>query len=120
MLAGVGGIVGIKETRLMARALMQRWEISQEQRADLIQTLMQIATDVSNSPRERTTAIKAIISAEKQNQEDEHKVIDVRIQQRNNQLDAIAADLGIEADLIEDAARKSGLIDSSVEESETA
>ena len=97
--------MGIKETRLMARALMQRWNLGEEKRNEIIDVLYSIAKDVSNSPRERTSAAKALMSAEKQNQEDEHKLIDVRIQQRHAELDALAADLGIEVGVIEDATR---------------
>lgn len=47
------------------------------------------------------------MAAEKQNQDDEHKVVDVRIANRHAELDAIAADLGIEIGLVEDAHRSS-------------
>jgi hypothetical protein len=43
---------------------------------------------------------------EAQNQKDEHKVIDVRVQTRHDELAGIAADLGIEVGAIEDAARQ--------------
>jgi hypothetical protein len=44
-----------------------------------------------------------------QNQKDEHKVIDVRVVTRNDQFDAIAAELGITLDLIEHAARQADI-----------
>jgi len=47
-----------------------------------------------------------ILAAEQQNQLDEHKVIDVRVQTRHDELAGIAADLGIEVGAIEDAARQ--------------
>jgi hypothetical protein len=60
----------------------------------------------SDDARIRNAARKVVLEMEAQNQRDEHKVIDVRVQTRNDQLPGIAADLGIEVGLIEDAARK--------------
>ena len=92
--------MSVKETRLIAKALEQRWPVPNEFRASLIRQMMVIVADKSASPRERTSAFKAILAAEKQNQEDEHKILDVSIETRNDRLDAIAADLGIDASLI--------------------
>lgn len=86
---------------------MQRWPISNEIRKAAIGSLVRVLTDSEASHREKTSAAKALMAAERQNQEDEHKVIDVRIQQRNIELDAIARDLGIEVGVIEDATRTS-------------
>ena len=47
------------------------------------------------------------MAAESQNQADEHKVLDVSISTRNAELDAIAADLGIEIGFIEAVSRPS-------------
>ena len=60
----------------------------------------------SDDPRVRNAARKVVLEMEAQNQRDEHKVIDVRVQTRNDELAGIAADLGIEVGLIEDAARQ--------------
>lgn len=95
----------IRDTRQLARALMQRWPINDNMRAGIIATLIKVLKDDDASPREKTSAAKALLAAEKQNQEDEHKLIDVRIQQRHAELDALAADLGIEIGVIEDATR---------------
>ena len=46
------------------------------------------------------------MAAEKQNQEDEHKLVDMRIEDRNHTLDAIAADLGIAVGVVIDAQRQ--------------
>lgn len=59
-----------------------------------------------SSAREVASAAKALMAAEKQNQEDEHKLVDMRIEDRNHTLDAIAADLGIEIGIVEAAQRK--------------
>jgi hypothetical protein len=110
--------MAIRDTRLMARAIEQRWPVPNEMRAGMIRQLMSIIASKDASPREKTSAFKAILAAEKQNQEDEHKLIDVRIQQRNIELDAIAADLGIEVGFIEDATRQAGGGDPGVEDAE--
>jgi len=98
----------IRETRMMARALQQRWPIDDKLRAGIIGALVRVLGDPNASPREKTSAAKALMAAERQNQEDEHKLIDVRIHQRNTELDAIARDLGIDPRLIVDAQRASG------------
>ena len=56
--------MGIRDTRMMARALRERWPIDDRQRELMMRVLMQIAADGGNSARERTQAIKAIISAD--------------------------------------------------------
>lgn len=63
--------MGIRDTRMMARALRERWPIDDRQRELMMRVLMQIAADASNSPRERTSAIKALISADRNNIEQE-------------------------------------------------
>ena len=63
--------MGIRDTRMMARALRERWPIDDRQRELMMRVLMQIAADPSNSPRERTSAIKALISADRNNIEQE-------------------------------------------------
>ena len=92
--------MSVKDTRLIAKALEQRWPVPNELRASLVRQMMAIVADKSASPRERTSAFKAILAAEKQNQEDEHKLLDVSVETRHDRLDAIAADLGIEASFI--------------------
>lgn len=92
---------------MMARALTQRWPIKPEYKDAIIRRLIRVIADPSSSPREITAASKALMAAEKQNQEDEHKVVDVRIANRHAELDAIASDLGIDIRVIEDASRTS-------------
>ena len=60
----------------------------------------------SGDPRAEATAVKNVIAMESLNQKDEHKVIDVRVQTRHDELAGIAADLGIEVGAIEDAERQ--------------
>ena len=85
----------------MAKALEQRWPIKPEYRSAIVRRLIQIVADPSSSAREVTAAARALMFAESQNQSDEHKVIDVNVTTRNDNLDAIAADLGIEIGFIE-------------------
>ena len=93
---------------MMAKAVEQRWPMSTAKRTAIINTLMNILVSTNSSTREKTAAARALMSAEKQNQEDEHKVVDVVISERNHRLDAIAADLGIDQSLIESVARETG------------
>lgn len=100
--------MSVQDTRLMARALTQRWPIKADYRAIIVKQLMKVIADPGTSPREKTAAAKALMAAEQQNQADEHKVVDVSISTRNHRLDAIAADLGIDQGLIESVARETG------------
>ena len=93
--------MSVRDTRLMARAVIQRWPIKPEYREAVIKRLIRVIADPNSSPREVTAASKAIMAAETQNQSDEHKIIDVRIQTEHDRLDAIASDLGIETDIVE-------------------
>jgi hypothetical protein len=84
----------------MARAIEQRWPVPNEMRAGMIRQLMSIIASKDASPREKTSAFKAILAAEKQNQEDEHKAVDIAI--NHDRLLTVAADLGIDPALIID------------------
>ena len=95
----------VSDTRMMAKAVIQRWPISSEYRATIVRRLMRVFADPASSPREVTAAAKALLAAEQQNQSDEHKLIDVSVATRHDELDAIAADLGIEIGLVEAADR---------------
>ena len=99
----------------MAKALTQRWPMSPDIRRMVVGRLIKVMSDPQASPREITSAAKALMSAEKQNQEDEHKLVDVSIESRNIALDAIARDLGVEVALIEAAEGQSSGGDNSTE-----
>lgn len=86
--------MAIDDTRMMARAIIDRWPITSQQRELMIRVLLSIAADQKNSPRERTSAIKALIAADAVNmaqskivQESQHH--HERLQ--SEQLDRIAA-----------------------------
>jgi hypothetical protein len=74
--------MSVQETRMMARALTQRWPVPPEYKTIIVKQLMKVIADPQSSPREKTSAAKALMAAEKQNQEDEHKVVDIEIQRR--------------------------------------
>ena len=60
---------GIRETRLVERALRERWPIPSAIRKPLIERLAEIVEDTASSPREVISAAKAILSASKLNLE---------------------------------------------------
>ena len=92
------------DLRLLRRAIKKRWKIPEEFRGVIVGRLRDI---IENGDEE--IALKAIAEVrqmESQNQKDEHKLVDVSISARNDRLDAIAADLGIDQGLIESVARE--------------
>ncbi len=68
---GSGGATarGIRTTRLLERALRERWPISRKMRKPVIERLYEIVQDTGSSPREVTSAARAILSASKLNLE---------------------------------------------------
>jgi hypothetical protein len=106
--------------RMEARAMEQRWPTKPEYRDALIKRNMNIILNPKSTERAVAAASRVILAAEQQNQLDEHKVIDVRVVTRNDQYDAIAAELGIAPDLIEHAARQADILAGRTEENATA
>lgn len=70
---GLGGNLrpgrGTRDTRLIERALAEQWPIPKKMRKPLIERLNEIVQDTGSSPREVTSAAKAILSASKINLE---------------------------------------------------
>lgn len=92
------------DLRLLRYAIKKRWEIPEAFRGLIVDRLRHVIENGDDD-----IALKAIAETrhlEAQNQKDEHKVIDVHVSARLNQLDALAADLGIEVSALEDATRK--------------
>ncbi len=56
--------MSVRDTRLMARAITERWAISPEYRTLIVQRLMRIIADPESSNREITSAARALISAD--------------------------------------------------------
>ena len=90
---------------MMQRALEQRWPIEPSHKKGIVARLLRIIASDASTPREVTAAAKALLAAESQNQADEHKAVDVELDARNIELDAIAADLGIETSVVVNAER---------------
>jgi len=56
-----------RQTRLVERALRERWRIPKAMRGTLIERLGRIVDDAGSGPREVTSAAKAILTASKIN-----------------------------------------------------
>ncbi len=65
--------VGIRDTRLIEKAIKKRWPIKDEHKLGLVSRMERIVADPDSSPREVTSAFNSLLSAESQNQADEHK-----------------------------------------------
>jgi len=91
--------------KLERQAMKRRWNIPPEKMKAMIDRQCDIATDRMTPNRESTAAFNAILAAESQNQKDEHKIVDVSISARNDELSKIASDLGIDPSLIADGPR---------------
>ena len=68
---------GSRDTRLIERALAERWPIPIQHRAPLIERQVAIATDPTSSPREATSAFVSIMSASRINLEIEKTITGV-------------------------------------------
>ena len=88
---------------MIERAIKSRW-ITDDLKADALAAIKRGLN--CGDDRAEQTAVRNLIAMEAQNQKDEHKVIDVRVQTRHDELAGIAADLGIEVGTIEDAERQ--------------
>jgi hypothetical protein len=76
-------------------AVRRRWNIDTEKAAAQVNELIN-----DPDPRISVRALGIAALMEGQNQKDEHKLLDVSVETRHDRLDAIAADLGIEASFI--------------------
>lgn len=93
------------DIKLWRKAIRQRWNISEEFQTVALARLEKI---IGNG-QDDEIALKAIAELRHlmaQNQKDEHKVIDVHVQARNDELLEIASELGIEVSVIEHASRQ--------------
>jgi hypothetical protein len=88
---------------MIQRAFEQRWPIEPKYRSALITRLMTIIADPNTSNREAISAAKALIAAEKQNQDDQIAAIQLQLQQHHAELDEIAAELGLTVDTVRHA-----------------
>lgn len=77
--------MGIRDTRMLLKAVEQRWNIPKEYYEVLPKIFMQIALDPSRSPREKTAALKGIIACDRLNLE--HEKLLQSEQQHGDRLD---------------------------------
>jgi hypothetical protein len=59
--------MAVKHTRLLERALKERWPIALEMREQVVSTLANVMGDPGASPREKVAAARALVSAGKAN-----------------------------------------------------
>ena len=93
------------DLRLWRRAIKQRWPINDNFKLVAIRRLQDIVAGQDDE-----LALKAIAETRQmisQNQKDDHKVVDVRVTTRHDELSAIAADLGIEVSALPHAEAES-------------
>ena len=92
---GRGGILQSQrlrgDLRLVDMAVRKRWPITDEMKTELIERLASITELGTNE--ESLRAIAILITMEGQNQKDDHRLGEARIDDRR--LEAIAKDLGI-------------------------
>jgi hypothetical protein len=84
-----------RDDRILSRAITQRWPIESKWKEAIVGRMLAIIGDKSSSNREIISAVKALISAEKQNQTDEHTAA---LQSDRNRFLEVAQQLGIDAD----------------------
>lgn len=84
-----------KYLQIESQAIQQRWPISAQMRQAIIERLLRIVADKDSSKREQLIAIKTLMTAEAQNQADEHTAA---IQSDRNRFLAVAQRLGIDGD----------------------
>lgn len=86
---------------MIATSIHKRW-LTDELKPDAVDAVRKGLK--SRDDRVRQAALKAFLAMEAQNQKDEHKLLDAQLQAGNDRLAAVAADLGIDPDLIVDRA----------------
>lgn len=93
--------MGIRsDLQMIERAVKRRWNFNRQLAEDAVEAGLRSTDD-----RVKVRALAIAVAMEKQNQADEHKVIDIGIQLQDDDVAAIAAELGIDAGVIFDAAR---------------
>lgn len=85
----------IQDAKLFERAMKQRWRLDDAYKEVIIRKLMKIVMADDASKREVISASRALITAEGQNQADEHSAA---VQSDRNRFLEIARRLGVDAD----------------------
>ena len=86
-------------------AARRRWPVSDEMKQRALQAAMDVLE--AGNAREKIAAASLIAAVEKQNQADEHKVVDIATGTPYDRISEIARDLGIEESIILDATSES-------------
>jgi hypothetical protein len=105
----------MQDTRIMAKSLTQRWPMSDEMRQAVINRLVRVTIDPDSSPREVTSAARALMVAEAQNQQDQ--LHEDNLANERDRLLLVAAELGIETTVTVDAGSGTPRLDVSPVES---
>jgi len=93
---------------MFRRAIEQRWKFNPKLKGGLLGRISQIIADPNSSERLLIACAKILVAMEKQNQDDEHKFVDISVQRQHYKLDAIAEELGLDPGLIESVSREAG------------
>ena len=90
---------------MIGTAVRNRWD-TDPRKSKAMETIDAALSDPD--PKIALRAVAILKDMEAQNQRDEHKLIDVNVATRHDQVALLAADLGIEISVIEDASRQAG------------
>lgn len=85
---------------MIERAVKRRWNFDRRLAEDAVADGLQSLDD-----RVKMRALAIAVAMERQNQADEHKVLDIGTQRDNDRLAAIAAELGVDPSVVFDANR---------------
>ena len=96
----------LRDVRMIQKAMEQRWDIKPEYKSALVRRLVAIIANPDSTAREVTSASRALIAAEAQNQSDEHS--EEQIDEQRNRFLAVAERLGLETTIEQLPERGSG------------
>lgn len=98
------------ELQMLETAIRRRWAVDTEKAARTVNKYLD-----HPDPRIAVRVASIAVMMEGQNQKDEHKLVDVEIQQQHARLDVVAAELGIDQSTIEATCREAIVGDSGIE-----
>ena len=67
---------GMRDTRLLDRAIRERWPIPEEYKRPIVERMYKIIANPRTKAREASVAARVLVAMEAQNQSDQMKVID--------------------------------------------
>ena len=92
----------LKTTRLYKRAMEQRWPITPEMKELIVDHVRTVLNDPDATSREKSSAAKILLEAERMNQVDQHKRQDTQIS--IGELQNIADELEVDLSVLESVA----------------